>query len=123
VTNRTRELIAGLGTAAALVIEHQLFYDEQTACEEPELTLLGSNILGVATIGVGLAVASRSGEETARYFTVASVAGVAVVFLRLIRRMARQSASLHTAAGHAAGTADGALHYDAALWRSEARDS
>lgn len=121
VTNRTRELLAGLGTAALLLIEHLILYDEQAAKDEPELTMLGSNILGVATIGAGLAVASRSGEETARYFTVVSIAGVVVVVLRLVRRTLRQFIDNREAAAHADGVADGALHYDQALRRAETR--
>lgn len=107
-----RTLTAGLVTGALLLIEHLLLYDPEAGAEEPELSMLGSNIMGTATIGIGVAIAAESQEETVRYATVASIAGTCVLVIRLVRRSQRLRDLALSLREHTRGKIDGVLQYE-----------
>lgn len=117
-----RAIFAGILVGAALAIEHLVCYREEDFEQEPELVLLGSNVLGTATIAVGVAIAARSADEIARHITVAAVGGIVVIVLRIVRRFLRFGRHLHYEAGHGAGQIEGALSYDQTFRRNRARD-
>jgi hypothetical protein len=116
-----RTLLAGVGVAAALVVEHLLFYDPEAARDEPELALLGSNIMGVATIGAGVALAADDADEALRFAAIVGIAGAVVFVLRIVRRELRLLQDTQQHAGHAAGLGDGVKIYDQAYGLAAAR--
>lgn len=107
---------------ALLTIEHLLCYRKEDFEREPELVLLGSNVLGTATIACGVAVAAKSADEVARHITVAAVGGSVVIVLRVARRLLRHNNTMQNLAGHGIGLIDGVLGNDQTYGRSRARD-
>ena len=117
-----RTLRAGAAVGAALVIEHQLFYDADAYAREPELVLFASNALGTATIAAGVALAAHDAGEVARHLTIAALGGATVLFIRLIRRELRMRGDSQYYAGHAAGQIEGIETHDQAYRRAVARN-
>lgn len=106
-----RTIAAGIFVGLLLFVEHLLFYKEDDFKKEPELVLLGSNVLGTITIAAGVALAARDPEEAPRHITIAAIGGSLVVFLRIARRTLRHSYEFRTLADQAIGQVLGARTY------------
>jgi hypothetical protein len=117
-----RAIGAGLLVGALLTIEHLVCYRESDFEKEPELVLLGSNVLGTATIAVGVAVAAQSPDEVVRHITVAGIGGTVVIVLRIARRLLRHNNTMQSLAGHGIGLIDGVLGNDQTYHGPRARD-
>jgi hypothetical protein len=121
-SNDSRTHMAGAGGATALAFLHLLFRDATQSQDEPEIVLLGSNILGTLVIVVAFALATPREQADAvdRLVAIVAECGAAVVVLRLIERHLRLRQIVAAEASHGAGLIEGADTYERAYGRAAA---